>query len=81
VGFQKSVTHGEQWLQATRSYSLTSQAKPNQTMQNRSTLDALMAEICHWVARLGWAKATGTVRSSTVVVANVLSEHDPVGAE
>jgi len=50
-------------------------------MQNRSTLDALMAEICHWVARLGWAKATGTVRSSTVVVANVLSEHDPVGAE
>ena len=41
-------------------------------MQNRSTLDAFMAEVCHRVGRLGWVKVTGTVRPSTVVVANVL---------
>jgi len=34
-----------------------------------------MVEICHWVIRLWWAKVAGTVRSSTVVVADVLGEH------
>jgi hypothetical protein len=46
-------------------------------MQNRSTLDALVTEVCHWVCRSGWVKVTGTVRPSTVVVAKVLSEHYP----
>jgi len=43
-------------------------------MQNWSTLDALFAEVRHWVRRLRWAKVPGAVRSSTVVVANVFPE-------
>jgi hypothetical protein len=46
-------------------------------MQNWSTFDAVMAEVCHWVGRSRRAKVTGTVRSSTVVVANVFPEHYP----
>jgi hypothetical protein len=47
-------------------------------MQNWSTLDALFAEVCYWVGRSRWAKATGTVRSSTIVVANVVGAGNPV---
>jgi hypothetical protein len=49
----------------------------DQAIQNWSTIDAFFAEVCHWVGRLGWARVTGTVRSSTVVVANVFPEHYP----
>jgi hypothetical protein len=46
-------------------------------MQDRPTLDAIFTEVCYWVGRLGWAKVTGTVGPSTVVVANVFPEHYP----
>jgi hypothetical protein len=46
-------------------------------MQNRSPLDPFIAELCHRVGQLRGAKVTGTVRPSTVVVANVLPEHHP----
>lgn len=34
-----------------------------------------MAEVCHGVGRVRWAKVAGTVRPSTVVVSNVLREY------
>jgi hypothetical protein len=49
----------------------------DQAMQNWSTLDALFAEVCHWVGRSRWTKVTGTVRTSTVVVANIPFKHNP----
>ena len=39
------------------------------------TFDPFMVEVRRGVIRLWWAKFAGTVRSSTVVVANVLREH------
>ena len=64
VGFQKLVTHGEQWFHATRSYSLI---KPCRT--GRRLMRSLLRSATGWVGR-GGRKVTGTV-GSTVVVANV----------
>jgi hypothetical protein len=33
----------------------------NQATQNRSTLDSFMAEVCHGMGRVRWAKVAGTV--------------------
>jgi hypothetical protein len=70
VGFQKSVTCGEQQFHAARSYSLI---KPPSTGRRlmRSWL-----EVRDGVGWLRWAKVTGAVRPSTVVVPNVFHEHD-----
>jgi hypothetical protein len=46
----------------------------DQATQNRPTRDAFLAELCHGVGRLRWAKVAGAVRSSTVVVPDVLRE-------
>jgi hypothetical protein len=40
------------------------------------TLDPFMAGVRDGVGRVGWAKVAGAVGSSTVVMANVLGEHD-----
>jgi hypothetical protein len=38
-------------------------------------LDPFMAEVCHGMGWVGRAKVAGTVRPSTVVMPNVLGEH------
>lgn len=47
----------------------------DQATKNRSTLDPFVVEVGHGVGRLRWTKFAGTVRPSTVVMANVLREH------
>jgi hypothetical protein len=48
----------------------------DQATQDWSPRDPFVAEVRDGVGRLGWAKVSGAVGSSTVVVANVLIEHD-----
>jgi hypothetical protein len=69
VGFQKLATCAEQRSYAARSYSLI---KPP---RNRSTLDLFVVKVGHGAGRLRWTQFAGTVRPSTVVMANVLGEH------
>ena len=74
VRFQKS---GDPWRAAV---SCCPFVLVDQTAQNWLTLDAFVGEARDGVGRLGrlgWAKITGTVRPSTVVVANVFPEHYP----
>ena len=47
----------------------------DQATQNRSTLDPFIAEVRYGMSRSRWAKVVGTVRPSTVVMPNVLREH------
>jgi hypothetical protein len=63
VGFQKSVT-------TLRSSSCRPFILVDQAIQNRSTCDLFMAEVCHGVGRSGCAKLAGTVEPSAVVMSN-----------
>jgi hypothetical protein len=47
----------------------------DQATQYRPTFDAFVAEVRDGVGWLRWAKVTGAVRPSTVVVPNVFHEH------
>jgi hypothetical protein len=69
VGFQKSASCVEQLLCCP--FVLVDQAT-----QDWSPRDPFVAEVRDGVGRLRWAKVSGAVGSSTVVVANVLIEHD-----
>ena len=69
MGFQKSVTCADQ------QFSCCPFLLVDQAIQDRTPLDLFVAEVCHGVGRSWRTKFAGAVRSSTVVVPDVLREH------
>src|SRR2546423_7715940 len=69
VGLQNSVVCADQQV------SRCPFVLVDQAAKNRSTLDPFITEVCHGVGRSWRAKFAGAVRSSTVVVLDVLREH------
>jgi hypothetical protein len=70
VGFQNLVACADQQV------SRCPFVVVDQATQDWSPRDPFVVDVRDGMGRLGWAKVSAAVGSSTVVVANVLIEHD-----